>query len=418
MRFRRGHLSDHFRGVGAKRLALVDTLMSKSNQHEVTGSTVLRAILGETERKLDKASGHDGRFEARYIWLGAEQEAISEVGRLSWYDSRRNKRAKRDPEWRLYYQHNPITDLMKPGDSLFTALRADDTLLFIVAPGGSTMERQLVWLFGLPDEMGTSFSLKDAASLAGPEIDFAARLVLDELGEELEEDQSFELDRLLRPFKGKFPPSATLAALARSSLAEVEIASSADTALTLWLEREEQLFRRLERHAVSSRLSEGFMNQDEADVDGFLAFSMSVQNRRKSRMGLSLEHHLEFIFQSLGLRHMRGARTEGTAKPDFLFPGQAEYADRNFDPTRLLMLGAKSTCKDRWRQVLAEAARIPNKHLLTLEPSISENQTAQMRQHFLQLVVPRPIHPTYSKDQQRWLMSLDDFIGLAKRLQH
>jgi hypothetical protein len=306
---------------------------------------------------------------------------------------------------------------MKPGDALFIALRTDDTLLFIVAPGGSTMERQLVWLFGLPDTLETSFSVKGASALVGPEIDFAARLVLDELGEEREDDCATELDRMLGPFKGKFPKSTELAALARSSLPEVDVASSADTALTLWLEREEQLFRRLERHVVSSRLSTGFFSDNKADVDGFLTFSMSVQNRRKSRMGLSLEHHLEFIFRSLGLRYSRGARTEGTARPDFLFPGQAEYADANFDADRLLMLGAKSTCKDRWRQVLAEAARIPRKHLLTLEPSISENQTTQMQAHALQLVVPLPIHPTYSNGQRQWLMSLDDFIGVARRLQ-
>lgn len=45
------------------------------------------------------------------------------------------------------------------------------------------------------------------------------------------------------------------------------------------------------------------------------------------------------------------------------------------------MLGVKSTCKDRWRQVLSEAKRIDNKHLATLEPGISENQTAEMQAH-------------------------------------
>ena len=39
----------------------------------------------------------------------------------------------------------------------------------------------------------------------------------------------------------------------------------------------------------------------------------------------------------------------------------------------------KSTCKDRWRQVLSEADRIPNKHLFTLEAAISENQTSKCK---------------------------------------
>ncbi|WP_210211312.1 type II restriction endonuclease [Mesorhizobium sp. M2A.F.Ca.ET.043.05.1.1] len=114
-------------------------------------------------------------------------------------------------------------------------------------------------------------------------------------------------------------------------------------------------------------------------MDGFLAFSLSVQNRRKSRAGQSLEHHLEALFQARSIRFSRGAETENRNRPDFLFPGHAEYTDSGFSPDLLTMLESKSTLKDRWRQVLPEAARIPSKHLLTLEPAISENQTDQMK---------------------------------------
>ncbi|MCA1510565.1 hypothetical protein I6F31_06230 [Bradyrhizobium sp. NBAIM01] len=41
--------------------------------------------------------------------------------------------------------------------------------------------------------------------------------------------------------------------------------------------------------AVADRLRAGFLT-DKADVDGFIAFSLTVQNRRKSRAGKSLEH--------------------------------------------------------------------------------------------------------------------------------
>ena len=53
---------------------------------------------------------------------------------------------------------------------------------------------------------------------------------------------------------------------------------------------------------------------------------------------------------------------------------------------RPTVLRAKSACKDRRRQVLAEAAKIPRKHLLTLEPGISGPQTTQMANSNLQLV--------------------------------
>lgn len=130
------------------------------------------------------------------------------------------------------------------------------------------------------------------------------------------------------------------------------------------------MFRRLERRIVADRLTSGFMNGANADVDGFLSFSLSVQNRRKSRAGRALENHLEALFAANGLRFARGAQTENHNRPDFLFPGQAEYRDPGFPSSQLTMLGAKSTLKDRWRQVLSEAERIETKHLLTLVPSI------------------------------------------------
>lgn len=77
------------------------------------------------------------------------------------------------------------------------------------------------------------------------------------------------------------------------------------------------------------------------------------------------------------------------------------------------LLASKSTLKDRWRQVLPEAQRIPHKHLFTLEPGISENQTTQMQAERLQLVIPQGIHGTYRETQRQWLMSMGDFIRLA-----
>ena len=81
------------------------------------------------------------------------------------------------------------------------------------------------------------------------------------------------------------------------------------------------------------------------------------------------------------------------------------------------MLGAKSTCKDRWRQVLAEAEKISRKHLLTLEPGISEPQTHQMEASSLQLVVPQPVQGSYTDAQQGWLWSVADFIGEVRAKQ-
>src|SRR4051794_36286482 len=144
---RKGLLSDLFVGIGVKKLAAVDADPSSSNQHEVTGSKPLLRILGENDRKLSR-DGSDNRFLATYMWLGGEQEAISEEGELSWYDSRRNV-TSRSAEWRLYYQRNFVTHSIRPRDPLFFARRPNDHLFFIFFSSGGTISKQFFLLFFL-----------------------------------------------------------------------------------------------------------------------------------------------------------------------------------------------------------------------------------------------------------------------------
>nr|WP_242464291.1 type II restriction endonuclease [Halorhodospira halophila] len=176
------------------------------------------------------------------------------------------------------------------------------------------------------------------------------------------------------------------------------------------MEREEALFRAYEREIVQERLERGFAG----DVDEFIRFSLSVHNRRKSRVGHAFENHLTELFERHGLRFEKGGVnrvTENKSKPDFLFPGFTEYHDPQFPNSRLFLLGAKTTCKERWRQVLAEGERLKRKHLATLEPGISRTHTDEMSAHGLQLVVPLPIHATYSETQRMKIMGIQDFIS-------
>jgi hypothetical protein len=180
------------------------------------------------------------------------------------------------------------------------------------------------------------------------------------------------------------------------------------------MEHEEKLFRIYERHLVQARLRNGFGANGD-NVDEFISFSLGVQNRRKSRVGLAFESHLNALFKARGLRFEQGRgkafTTENNSKPDFIFPDFASYHNQKFPVEKLFLLGAKTTCKDRWRQVLNEAHRIAHKHLITLEAAISEGQTREMQASGLQLVVPLPIHSTYTASQRIWLVGLEEFVG-------
>ncbi len=102
---------------------------------------------------------------------------------------------------------------------------------------------------------------------------------------------------------------------------------------------------------------------------------------------------------------------ESGKKPDFIFPSQAAYDNKDFPAAKLRMLAAKTTCKDRWRQVINEANRIPEKHLLTLQEGISDNQFAEMQEEKVRLVVPSGLHSSYSDNVRPHLISFESFIG-------
>ena len=93
-----------------------------------------------------------------------------------------------------------------------------------------------------------------------------------------------------------------------------------DLALLEWLLHEERMFKRLESRIVAKRIKDGFGHGGEIDVDGFIQYSLSVHNRRKSGMGHSLEHHLSAIFDHYKLEYERNGVTEKGKRPDFTFP--------------------------------------------------------------------------------------------------
>lgn len=83
----------------------------------------------------------------------------------------------------------------------------------------------------------------------------------------------------------------------------------------------------------------------------------------------------------------------------------------------LVMLGAKSTAKDRWRQILTEADKIPDKHLCTLEAGISTAQTLEMRRHRVTLVIPESLHSSYTNEQIRDMITVNGFIEFVRQKQ-
>jgi len=278
---------------------------------------------------------------------------------------------------------------------------------------GSSWLRSAEKLFDVSNLNPGNFENFNQESLASRELGLLAERILEELGiESLQIPSSrTDLQLVFEKFESNFPTTKEMSAFAREQVSDVDL-SRVDETLVRWLQREEQLFRALERVTVEERLLKGFEG-----VDDFIGFSLSVQNRRKSRMGYSLQNQLAALFDSQRLRYDAQATTEGKSKPDFIFPGSREYHDRGFDSTLLIMLGAKSTLKERWRQILTEAQKIPSKHLCTLEPGISQDQTDDISAHSIQLVIPESFHQTYTEKQRPRLWTVSTFVDFVKATQ-
>lgn len=67
---------------------------------------------------------------------------------------------------------------------------------------------------------------------------------------------------------------------------------------------------------------------------------------------------MEAIFVANEIIYDAQPVTEGKKKPDFLFPSAVAYRDLTYPVSKLVTLAAKTTCKDRWRQILNEANRL------------------------------------------------------------
>lgn len=216
-----------------------------------------------------------------------------------------------------------------------------------------------------------------------------------------------------------FPDTIQMANLAREiynkthQITDDIICKMPDRHLLKWIDTEYTLFRNFEEKIYAPIYGTPFPNCQE-----LVKFSNIILNRRKSRAGKSLEHHLATIFTAAKLEYEEQAVTEDNKKPDFLFPNGKAYHNLLFPADKLVFLGAKTTCKDRWRQVLNEANRIQTKYLFTLQQGISKNQLREMKHEHLKLVVPDIYLKSFDEEFQVEIETLSSFINIVKTKQN
>jgi len=187
------------------------------------------------------------------------------------------------------------------------------------------------------------------------------------------------------------------------------IVEKPDHELLEWTNMEYDLFQRIEEVQYGGVIRGGF-----ASMQDFIDTANSVLNRRKSRAGKSLEYHLEAIFQGNKLNYESQVITEERKRPDFIFPSGSVYHNPAYPADKIVVLGAKTTCKDRWRQVINEADRVKTKYLCTLQQGISPQQLSEMESENVVLVVPEKYIKAYPKEHREKIFSLAKFIHFVR----
>ncbi len=216
-------------------------------------------------------------------------------------------------------------------------------------------------------------------------------------------------DRAFREFAdplAEFPPGVDFSNAACDLLRKC-VASfateSADVRLMAGVETEYRLFRFVERQLCHAEISRLF-----GSIDEFLSVARTILNRRKSRAGRSLENHIEKLLLEARIPHDMRSNVEG--RPDILIPGADDYRNNSYPEDGLFAVGVKTTCKDRWRQVLQEAPRVRKKHIITIQQGISTNQLREMNEAGVTLVVPLGLHSKYPPERPVRMLTVEAFL--------
>lgn len=117
---------------------------------------------------------------------------------------------------------------------------------------------------------------------------------------------------------------------------------------------------------------------------------MSASQQRKSRAGYSFEHHIERMLRDGGITHEKQVVLKWKKRPDFIMPSYAALRDTQRQKEDVLVLSAKTTLRERWKQVPIEVANC-SLFLGTVDENIASNAIEHMQSLGIVLVVPESL---------------------------
>lgn len=122
------------------------------------------------------------------------------------------------------------------------------------------------------------------------------------------------------------------------------------------------------------------------------AIMLSASQQRKSRAGYSFEHQIEAMLTAGCVPFAKQVVMDAAKRrPDFVLPSLLQLKKKVTGPSRGLILSAKTTLRERWKQVQNEMKGGNDLYLVTVDENIAGNAIEAMAAINIRLVVPEAL---------------------------
>ncbi|WP_439636116.1 type II restriction endonuclease [Oceanicaulis sp.] len=120
------------------------------------------------------------------------------------------------------------------------------------------------------------------------------------------------------------------------------------------------------------------------------ALMLSATQQRKARAGYSYEHHIEAMLNDGAIPFEKQVVIAAKKRPDFILPSLSFMENETHEKKTALILSAKTTLRERWKQVEREKAD-RNLYLTTVDENIAGNAIEDMASFGVWLVIPEAL---------------------------
>ena len=132
----------------------------------------------------------------------------------------------------------------------------------------------------------------------------------------------------------------------------------------------------LEEQAFNKAIQDGlFGDKDSLSMEKLKSFFLSVSQSRKSRAGKVFELIIENLLKYLNYPIDTQKKIQNL-KIDFILPSRKYY---DIDPLGTILLSAKRTFRERWKQVVSEADQSNTFFLATIDKDITKIQLNEIQ---------------------------------------